>query len=74
MASDYKVGNPSMQTDISEHGTGFVTSWKVPYTVTDGAAKGTTGHVLVPADQYNAATVHGAIRKAVDTHHSVMSG
>jgi hypothetical protein len=74
MASDYSVGNPSMETNISDDGSGFVTSWKVPYKVTDGAAKGTKGHVLVPADQYNAATVHGAIRKAVDAHHSVMSG
>ena len=72
MASDYTVGNPSMETSISDAGTGFVQSWKVPYKVTDGAAKGTVGHVLIPADQYNAATVHGAIRQAVDVHHQVM--
>lgn len=74
MAADYKVGNPILETNISDTGTGFVTSWKVPYKITDGAAKGTTGHVLVPADQYDAPTVHAAIRQAVDVHHSVMSG
>jgi hypothetical protein len=74
VATDYKVGNPTMETNISENGQGFVTSWKVPYKVTAGPAEGTAGHVLVPADKYNAETVHGAIRAAVDMHHAVMSG
>jgi hypothetical protein len=73
VATDYKVGNPTMETNISEQGTGFVTSWKVPYKVTSGPASGTQGHVLVPTDQYNAETVHSAIRQAVDVHHQVMS-
>jgi hypothetical protein len=38
--NDYKVGVPDMETEIASHGTGFATVWKVPYTVTDGPAKG----------------------------------
>jgi len=73
MATDYTVGHPRMDTEISDTGTGFKTVWEVPYTVTKGAAEGTQGKVRVPATQYNADNVHAAIRAAVDTHHAVMS-
>lgn len=73
MATDYKVKNPTMETAINDAGTGFVTNWKIPYVITDGAAKGTQGHVLVPAEEYNAENVHRYIAQAVAVHHSVMS-
>jgi len=72
MAKDYKVGNPTLETNISEAGTGFVKSWKVPYTVTDGPAKGTTGHVMIGTEDYNADNVHAAIGTAVNVHQQVM--
>lgn len=72
MAKDYKVGNPTLETNISDIGTGFTKSWKVPYQITDGPAKGTVGHVSIPADQYDADTVHSAISQAVKVHHEVM--
>lgn len=72
MPKDYSVGNPTLDTEISDSGTGFHKVWEVPYTVTDGAASGTKGHVRIPADSYDADTVHSAIRQAVDTHHAVM--
>jgi len=73
MASDYQVGNPQLQTEISDSGTGFTKAWEVPYTVTSGPAQGTKGAVRVPADQYSADAVHTLIRQAVDVHHEVMS-
>lgn len=73
MASDYKVGHPTLETAINEEGSGFVTNWKVPYTVTSGAAEGVRGHILIPADKYNAENVHSHIAQAVAVHHSVMS-
>jgi hypothetical protein len=73
MAADYKVMNPTMETAINEAGTGFVTNWKIPYVITDGPAKGTRGHVLIPSDQYNADNAHQAIAGAVAMHHAVMS-
>lgn len=72
MAADYRVGNPTLETEISDTGTGFSKSWKVPYTVTDGPASGTHGHVMVPAENYSADNVHAAIQTAVKTHHEVM--
>jgi hypothetical protein len=70
--NDYKVGVPDMETEIATHGTGFATVWKVPYTVTDGPAKGTKGHVSIPTDEYEPNAVHGAIQKAVAVHQQVM--
>jgi hypothetical protein len=74
MAKDYEVGNPRLDTEISDTGTGFAKVWEVPYTVTDGPAAGTRGHVRIPTANYTADNVHSAIRSAVDTHHEVMSG
>ena len=72
MAKDYTVGNPRLDTEISDTGTGFTKVWEVPYTVTDGPASGTKGNVRIPAAMYNADNVHSAIRTAVDAHHEVM--
>lgn len=73
MAADYIVGNPVLETEISEAGTGFSKVWRVPYKITDGPAKGTAAHVMIPAENYNAENVHAAIGSAVRTHHEVMS-
>lgn len=72
MAKDYTVGNPRLSTEISDTGTGFVKTWTVPYTITSGAATGTRGEVTVPADQYTADNVHGAIQTAVAVHQEVL--
>jgi hypothetical protein len=72
MPKDYTVGNPRLDTEISEAGTGFTKVWEVPYKITDGPAAGTQGHVRIPADVYDADNVHDAIKQAVATHHEVM--
>lgn len=72
MATNYTVGKPTIETNISDEGTGFTKSWKVPYTVTDGPATGVKGHVMVPTESYNADNVHTAIQAAVKTHTEVM--
>lgn len=69
---DYKVGIPTLETNIADHGTGFAMEWKVPYTVTDGPARGTRGHVSVATEDYDAGTVHRAISTAVMAHQEVM--
>jgi hypothetical protein len=74
MAKDYEVGNPRLDTEISDTGTGFTKVWEVPYTVTQGPAAGTRGSIRVPANQYSAENVHAAIAQAVQVHHDVMSG
>jgi hypothetical protein len=69
---DYQLHNPTLDTQLSDTGTGFDKIWKVPYTVTSGPAMGTRGHVTVPAEQYDADTVHGLVQQAVATHQDVM--
>jgi hypothetical protein len=72
MATDYRVGIPSIETVISDVGTGFATQYKVPYTITDGPAKGLKSHIMVPAESYNADNVHDGIVSAVAVHQEVM--
>jgi hypothetical protein len=72
-AKDYVVGNPRLDTEISDTGTGFSKVWEVPYTVTDGPASGTRGVVRVPASAYTAENVHALIAQAVQVHHEVMA-
>jgi hypothetical protein len=72
MALDYTVGNPRLDTEISDTGTGFIKVWEVPYTITKGPAQGTKGVVRIPADEYSADSVHATIGQAVGIHQQVL--
>lgn len=71
MADTWHVTAQSLQTELSESGTGFTTVWKVQYKVDSGPAEGTTGYVNIPASQYNKDTVTKAIAAAVYHLHQV---
>jgi hypothetical protein len=73
MAKDWHATGSKIDTEISPTGAGFQRVWQTHYEVTDGPAKGVTGYVRVPADQYNAENVGKAISTAVAHHQSVMS-
>jgi len=73
MADTWQVTGQRLDTELSDNGTGFTPVWRVSYTVTSGAAKGTKGYVNVPADQYNADTVQQAINAQVTHLHKVAS-
>lgn len=73
MADSYVVvpQGQRLSTELSPAGTGFRDVWEVTYEVTEGPAKGTTGTVKIPADLYNAETVHEAIDAAVQSLNAV---
>lgn len=60
-----------LTTELSQVGTGFRDVWEVPYVIDSGPARGTTGKVNIPADQYNAETVQATINAIVVHNHNV---
>ena len=71
MADNYEVTGIRQETQLSDTDAGFRPVFKVGYKVTNGAAEGTTGHVIVPASQYDADTVHKTVSAIVDKHNKV---
>jgi len=71
MATDHEITYVKQDTQLSSTEQGFRPVFKVGYQVTDGPAKGTAGHIIVPADQYNAETVKATLAKVVGTHQEV---
>jgi hypothetical protein len=65
MADKWHVVSQVQDTELSEHGPGFETIWKVTYQVDNGPAAGTRGVVKVPAAQYGKDVVAKAIDAAV---------
>lgn len=65
MTDMWHITSQSLQTELNTTGVGFVPVWRVGYQVDQGPAKGTQGHINVPADQHNAETVKAAIDAAV---------
>lgn len=65
MADMWQIISQTEDTEISDTGPGFTTVRKVTYKVTSGPARGTTGSVTIPLDEYNAQTVKNAIDGAV---------
>ena len=73
MAKDHHVTKVRQQVQLSDTDSGFRPVFHVHYEVTDGPAAGTTGHVVIPADQYNAATVRDTVAQMVQDHQEVHS-
>lgn len=73
MAREFRVLNSRQVMNINPAGTGFNHDWEVMYEVTDGPAKGSVGTVTVPASDYNADYVDGAIREQMSNLHAVHS-
>lgn len=71
MAQDYKVIGQRQVMNLNPAGTGFSNDWEVTYTVTDGAAKGTTSTVSIPQSDHNATYVDNAIREQMGNLHGV---
>jgi hypothetical protein len=71
MAEDWRVVSQRQTEQLNPSGSGFETVVEVTYSVTSGPARGTSGKVVVPQSQYNAATVQEMIQAAVDAHHEV---
>ena len=73
MAQDWTLGTPSLETELSEHGPGFVKVWKIPYKIVAGPATGTEAYIHIPYAQYSADLVGAAIAHAVKVHQEVMN-
>lgn len=65
MADKWHVVAQTLETDLSEAGTGFTPVWVVTYLVDSGPAQNTRGRVRVPVAQFNKETVKAAIDAAV---------
>jgi hypothetical protein len=72
MADDHEVTGVTQETQLADSGSGFRPVFKVNYKVTGGAAKDTTGHVIIPATEYDkehvAATLKAVVKKHQDIH------
>jgi hypothetical protein len=71
MADDWKVTGIRQETQLSENNDTFRPVFKVGYQVTNGAAQGTTGHVVIPASEYNHEVVNNAIQRIVEQHQRI---
>lgn len=65
MADKWIVTSQNLDQVLSDTGTGFEKVWQVNYKVTEGPAKGTRGHVVIPVAEYSADTVFKTISAAV---------
>lgn len=61
MADKWHVVSQTLESDLSDTGTGFTPVWVVNYQVDTGPATGTRGRVRIPAAQFNKDTAKAAI-------------
>lgn len=73
MAKDYQVVNSRQVMNINPSGTGFDHDNEVVYKVLAGPAKGMISTVTIPASDYNADYIDGAIREQMTHLHNVFS-
>jgi hypothetical protein len=73
MADDHEVTKVTQENQLADEGQGFRPVFKVNYKVTKGPAQGTVGHVLIPANNYDAETVKATLASAVKKHQEVHS-
>lgn len=71
MAEDHKVTRVTQETQLADTGQGFRPVFKVHYQVTGGPAEGTTGHIIVPATDYEPEKVASALANVVKKHQNV---
>ena len=71
MADQWKVTGIRQETQLSENSDSFRPVQKVSYEVTDGPAKGTRGHVIIPQEDYRAEIVQPTIQAMVDNHQRI---
>jgi len=71
VADDWAVTGIRQESQLSENTDGFRPVFKVGYKVTDGAAQGTVGHVIIPATDYTHEVVNGAISRIVEQHQRI---
>ncbi len=69
----YHVTGQRLTGQLTNSGSGFRDVWEVTYEVDSGPAAGTTGHVNVPAAQYNANVVRATIEGQLVHVHNVAS-
>ena len=71
MAQEYRIVGQRQVMNLNPAGTGFTNDWEITYQVTDGAARGTTSTITVPASDHNAGYVDGAIREQMSHLHNI---
>ena len=71
MADTWSVTGIRQETQLSDNSDGFRPVFKVSYRVTNGPANGVTGHVYIPAADYDEDTVNGAIGRIVAQHQRI---
>lgn len=71
MADTWNVTGIRQETQLSDNSDSFRPVFKVGYEVTDGPAKGTRGHVVIPASDYDSEVVNGAIQRIVEQHQRI---